>query len=1047
MIYSSHDVTKRRSVEGALQARALQQQVVADLGQFALTNPDQTDLVNRAVSDIAETLNVEFCKVLELLPDGEEMLLRAGVGWKEGLVGRAKVGAGPRSQAGYTLLSAAPVIVRDLRKETRFQGPPLLLDHGVTSGISVVIHGKDRPFGVLGAHTTRLRRFTKDDVNFVQAVANVLAAAIERRETEAALRESEERFRELAENIQEVFWMTPADGSRIIYVSPAYEAVWGREAQSLYEHPEAWLEAIEDEDRERVSAAFRPENLATGGFDEEYRIVRPDGTIRWIRDRGFPIQDATGHVHRIAGIAQDVTALKRTEETLRRQAELLDLAHDAILVRDWESSAISYWSKGAEAVYGWSNSEALGKVSYGLLGTQFPQPFTEIEAQLARWGRWEGELAQQRRDGSKIVVDSRWALQRDDRGRPMAILEISSDITERRRAEAHIEQERLQALVNTSPVGIFVADSSGNVLVVNREAERILGTPHNEAYKLEDYQRGISLQRFDGTPIPPSEGPFTRALRKGETVRVEEMWLTREDGHTVPVLVNATPFYGVHGEMAGAIAAMQDMTPLEDVERLRNEFLGMVSHELRAPLAVIKGSASLALGSRVSLDASEIRELFQTINDQTDELAELVGNLLDMTQIEAGTLSVTPESLDLRPVVDGAQSAFARSGGAQKVRVEWPDGLPAVKADGRRISQVLANLLNNAGKFSPPDAPILVSAESDGQFVTVRVRNQGPGVPREKLPLLFKKFTQVQAEDGRRMPGAGLGLAICKGLVEAHGGRIWADSAGPGQGTEVSFTLPIATPEPAAVPIAGKPETEHLEKVIRRERRLRVFAVDDDTRILRYLRRALEDAGYQAIVSDNPIEAIRLLELEAPDLLLLDVLLPGATGFDLLKRIREFSTVPVIFLTGRDQEEDMVHAFKMGADDYMTKPFSTSELLARIEAVLRRSSAPEAIVREPYVLGDLVADFAERRVTVGGQPVHLSAIEFKLLRELATHAGMVLTHDQILEHVWGREYAGDTGLLRSSIRNLRRRLGDNARNPRYVMTEPQVGYRMPKPPG
>jgi DNA-binding response OmpR family regulator len=179
---------------------------------------------------------------------------------------------------------------------------------------------------------------------------------------------------------------------------------------------------------------------------------------------------------------------------------------------------------------------------------------------------------------------------------------------------------------------------------------------------------------------------------------------------------------------------------------------------------------------------------------------------------------------------------------------------------------------------------------------------------------------------------------------------------------------------------------------------------------------------------------------------LLDLMLPGVSGFELLQRIREFSGVPVIFVTARDQDEDTVQALKMGADDYITKPFSPSELLARIEASLRRRLlADQMEVRPSFVLHDLVINFAERRVIVGDQPVSLSATEYKILYELASRAGMALTHDQILQRVWGPEYSGEAELVRSFIRNLRRKLNDNARNPRYILTEPQVGYRMPKP--
>jgi two-component system KDP operon response regulator KdpE len=191
---------------------------------------------------------------------------------------------------------------------------------------------------------------------------------------------------------------------------------------------------------------------------------------------------------------------------------------------------------------------------------------------------------------------------------------------------------------------------------------------------------------------------------------------------------------------------------------------------------------------------------------------------------------------------------------------------------------------------------------------------------------------------------------------------------------------------------------------------------------------------------------IRLVEQEGPDLVLLDLMLPGTIGLELLERIREFSGVPAIFLTARDRPEDATRALRMGADDYMTKPFSPSELLARIEATLRRRVLPDQVeVLPPFVLENLAISFTERRVTVSGQVVPLSATEYKLLYELATHAGMVLTHEQILQRVWGPEFSGETELIRSFIRNLRRKLRDNARSPRYILTEPQVGYPMPKP--
>ena len=183
------NITERRRVEQALTTHVLQQAGVAKLGQRALAGIDLDELCDQAVRLAAEGLQVDYTKVLELHPDGENLFLRAGVGWKEGSVGKITVGAGKDSQAGFTLISNEPVIVEDLRTETRFSGPSLLDDHGVVSGISIVISGRDKPFGVFGVHTTKKRTFSKEDINFLQAVANILAAEIERKRAETALQE------------------------------------------------------------------------------------------------------------------------------------------------------------------------------------------------------------------------------------------------------------------------------------------------------------------------------------------------------------------------------------------------------------------------------------------------------------------------------------------------------------------------------------------------------------------------------------------------------------------------------------------------------------------------------------------------------------------------------------------------------------------------------------------------------------------------------------------------------------------------------------------
>ena len=364
-------------------------------------------------------------------------------------------------------------------------------------------------------------------------------------------------------------------------------------------------------------------------------------------------------------------------------------------------------------------------------------------------------------------------------------------------------------------------------------------------------------------------------------------------------------------------------------------------------------------------------------------------------------------------------------------------------ADRLRIVQVIGNLLSNAARHSPESSAIRVSAVREGLHVAFAVAEEGRGISSERLPFLFRKFTRIEGDErGSGFLGSGLGLAICKGIVEAHGGRIWAESEGPGLGSRFTFTIPVA--QGAAIGAAHLPVRSRRTE---RERE-RILAVDDDPQTLRYVRDALTNAGYAPIVTGDPQEATSLVRANDPGLVLLDLMLPGTDGMELMKEIREVSGVPVIFLSVNGQEEIIARAFEMGADDYVVKPFSPTELVARIKAALRKREAPEwAEPSEPYVFGELTIDYAERRVTLAGRPVQLTAIEYGLLFELSANAGRVMTYDRLLRRVWGLRRSGDSRRVRTAAKQLRRKLGDDANNPTYILNEPRVGYRMAKGEG
>ena len=605
-----------------------------------------------------------------------------------------------------------------------------------------------------------------------------------------------------------------------------------------------------------------------------------------------------------------------------------------------------------------------------------------------------------------------------------------------RHRDAETERRRLETLVTTSPVGVLVLDAETRTIeFVNQEAERIIGVPTMPGSKMEQFQKMAIYRRTDGREYSTDERPLTRALEHGEVVRAEEILLDHPDGGTTMVLVNATPIHSKDGEITSAVAVIQDMTPLEEAERLRNEFLAMVSHELRTPLTTIKGSTSIVLsGSSRPPGISALLQYFRMIDEQADNLNDLVNNLLDMTQIEAGALSVSLEPTDVATLVDEAKAAFARQGAQNPVEVDLPPDLPRIEADKQRIAQVLNNLLSNASKYSAETSTIRVTASRDEPYVTISVTDEGRGISAEQFTGLFRKFSRMGA---REVAGEGLGLAICKGIVEAHGGRIRAESDGEGRGARITLTIPEAVAVQETAGDAGYARSGDGR---------RILAVDDESQVLRLLRNILSGHGYRPLGAGNPDEMMHLLQMEQPHLVLLDLMMPGTSGFELMSRIRKVSHVPIIFLSANDQEENIAKALDMGADDYMIKPFSATELLARVGASLRKwERASAAPTNQSYRLGDLTIDYAERSVTVSGRPAPLTSTEYKLLFELSVNAGRVLTQDQLLQRVWGTEYSGQGHLVRAFVTKLRHKLDDDASNPKYIFTEINVGYRMPKP--
>ena len=603
-----------------------------------------------------------------------------------------------------------------------------------------------------------------------------------------------------------------------------------------------------------------------------------------------------------------------------------------------------------------------------------------------------------------------------------------------RRARADLE-----ALIETSPVGVVVIDSkTGKFASYNREAERITEGLGAFDRRLDELLDVIKIRRADGREVSLDELSLAKALETGETVRAEEVVIEAPDGRRVTALINATPIRSGDGVIESFVVTMQDMTHLHALDRLRAEFLAVASHELNAPLTAIKGSAKTGLDRTPTLRTPEIKQLFRVIDYQTEQMEGLINDLLDVARITTGTLTVDQEPTSLTELVDRARVTFLSGGGRNNLKIELPPDLPLVMADMRRIVQVLANLLTNASENSPEASDIRLTAVKKGVYVEVSVIDGGQGVSADRLPHLFRTFPRPDGGGLADHAGSGRGLAICKGIVEAHGGRINARNEGIGLGARFSFTIPIAEEsgpaEPVSVPDRGKRS---------RKGKLSILVVDDDPETLRNVRHVLSNAGYTLFVTGDPREAPNLVAKRHPNLVLLDLVLQGTDGVEVMRRVREREDVPVVFISAYGHDEAIARALDAGADDYLVKPFSPTELTARIRAALRkRYLGSGASGTNRFELDHLTIEYDLRRVTVGMREAQLTDVEYRLLEELSLNVHRTLTYRHLLTRVWRKTENYDRRSLRTVIKNLRRKLGDDSDDPSLIFNETRVGYRL-----
>ncbi len=526
--------------------------------------------------------------------------------------------------------------------------------------------------------------------------------------------------------------------------------------------------------------------------------------------------------------------------------------------------------------------------------------------------------------------------------------------------------------------------------------------------------------------------------------------------------VHSFPVHDDLGHLLGRGVLFDDVTLEHSAVEGRSETLALAAHELKTPLAIIKGCATTLLGSSARWDPAMQREMLQMIDTQSDRLYDVLNTLLDVWRLDAGAQNLRLAQVSIPELLEQLVERWQKRAPDHRLILNIAADVPVVVCDALRVEQALSHLLNNAVAYSSAGSPITIRVESNDIELRLGITDEGVGIAPEHLDRIFDRFYRVQ-KDEERSNGSGLGLAAARATVEAHGGKIWADSLGIGQGTTFYFTLPFASRVPALFSSTAQTQVQQVQTsavmpnslpamqkvrplLFKQDRRIRVLLAESDARMTRYLRNNLEEQQYRVQTVSHGVQFLRQLDLEEPDVILLSTRLADMSGIELLQRLREFSQRPVIMLCDDCDEDERVHLFDLGSDDLVMKPFGMKELLARVRALLRRQSTSleQPTTQAIFATGDLIIDYAQHIVTVQGRTVQLSRTEYRLLSTLAQNVGMVVTHELLLEKVWGPEYNRDIDFIWVYISRLRRKIEADSRHPRYILTVPDVGYKLAK---
>jgi PAS domain S-box-containing protein len=600
----------------------------------------------------------------------------------------------------------------------------------------------------------------------------------------------------------------------------------------------------------------------------------------------------------------------------------------AVFFLDLEGRVRS-WNAGAQRIKGYAPEEVVGRhfsVFYTREQVDSGWPQHELKVAAAE-GRFEDEGWRVRKDGSRFWANVVITALRDESGRLLGFSKYTRDLSERRLHEEALRQseERFRLLIEgVGDYAIYMLDPEGTVTSWNTGAQRIKGYTREEIL-------GKHVSRFYTDEDIAAGMPWEDLATARRTGRCEaEGWRVRKDGTRFWARTVLSPLYDSEGRQRGYAKVTQDMSDRRHIQDLQkaaqnvNEFIAMLAHELRNPLAPIRNAVHIM--AQIGAGDPAQGQMRETIDRQSAQLARIVDDMLDIARITRGTLSIENQRIEIADVVRRAveTSTPAIEAARHSLDVDLPAEPLLVRGDPHRLTQLLANLLNNAARYTPAGGSVAIQARREDDSVVVRVRDSGRGIEPRMMSRIFDMFVQGVSPLQRVGGGLGVGLALARRIAELHRGSLEASSEGENRGSEFTLRLPVLGAGEVRATTTGHDPAQRPQGVPRR-----VLVVDDNADAAAMLDMLLRSLGHETRIAHDGLDAVRVATEFRPDIVLLDIGMPGLDGFEVARRLRSLERdrpMKIVAVTGWGQDADRARTREAGFDLHLVKPVDAKDL-------------------------------------------------------------------------------------------------------------------------